>query len=132
MVSYQIAFDLEDNASQEFLLKVIAALPSGGGAAASSPTSKPDSSSSAAASASADAMDTSDDEKKPLMDSDSVVLVDTPEQDAFNKIAQILSGELTIKLNLQFLHRNNNTDLLILKNTKVCLKAYYFNGKAFS
>ena len=39
--------------------------------------------------------------------------------EAFKKIRSILSGEETIRLNLEFLYRNNNTDLLILKNTKV-------------
>lgn len=32
---------------------------------------------------------------------------------------KILSGEMAIELHLQFLIRNNNTDLMILKNTKV-------------
>lgn len=34
---------------------------------------------------------------------------------------KILSGEMAIELHLQFLIRNNNTDLMILKNTKVKL-----------
>lgn len=34
---------------------------------------------------------------------------------------KILSGEMAIELHLQFLIRNNNTDLMILKNTKVSL-----------
>lgn len=32
---------------------------------------------------------------------------------------KILSGEMAIELHLQFLIRNNNTDLMILKSTKV-------------
>lgn len=36
-----------------------------------------------------------------------------------DKVHSILSGEMSIKLHLEFLYRNNNTDLLILKNTKV-------------
>lgn len=40
---------------------------------------------------------------------------DTP----FQKIKSILSGEESIRLHLEFLYRNNHTDLLILKNTKV-------------
>lgn len=35
------------------------------------------------------------------------------------KMIKILSGEMAIELHLQFLIRNNNTDLMILKNTKV-------------
>ncbi|KAL7991133.1 hypothetical protein Chor_014563, partial [Crotalus horridus] len=34
------------------------------------------------------------------------------------KMIKILSGEMAIELHLQFLIRNNNTDLMILKNTK--------------
>ena len=42
-----------------------------------------------------------------------------PHAEAFAKIRTVLSGELSIKLKLEFLLRNNHTDLLILKNTKV-------------
>lgn len=35
------------------------------------------------------------------------------------KMIKILSGEMAIELHLQFLIRNNNTDLMILKSTKV-------------
>lgn len=35
------------------------------------------------------------------------------------KLRSIMSGELTVKLHLEFLFRNNRADLLILKNTKV-------------
>lgn len=38
---------------------------------------------------------------------------------------KILSGEMAIELHLQFLIRNNNTDLMILKNTKVMLASIY-------
>lgn len=54
------------------------------------------------------------------MDIDS----EPPVQD-FNErnkmIRNILSGELTIQLYLQFLHRNNHADLAILKTTRGCL-----------
>lgn len=44
----------------------------------------------------------------------------TPEpKDQTLKMIKILSGEMAIELHLQFLIRNNNTDLMILKNTKV-------------
>ena len=38
-----------------------------------------------------------------------------------DKLASILSGEKPIYLNLQFLIRNDKTDPLILKQTKVCM-----------
>ncbi|MEQ2290355.1 26S proteasome non-ATPase regulatory subunit 1 [Ameca splendens] len=46
--------------------------------------------------------------------------VETKEEpkDQNAKMIKILSGEMTIELHLQFLIRNNNTDLMILKNTK--------------
>ena len=40
-------------------------------------------------------------------------------QDRLTKLVTILGGETTIDLHLQFLIRNNKTDMLILKNTKV-------------
>jgi len=40
-------------------------------------------------------------------------------QERLTKLLTILSGDMTIDLHLQFLIRNNKTDLLILKNTKV-------------
>lgn len=40
-------------------------------------------------------------------------------KDQISKMIKILSGEMAIELHLQFLIRNNNTDLMILKNTKV-------------
>jgi 26S proteasome regulatory subunit N2 len=38
-----------------------------------------------------------------------------------DKIRHILTGELSVKLYLEFLYRNNKADLLILKNTKNAL-----------
>jgi hypothetical protein len=37
----------------------------------------------------------------------------------FDDLERILSGSVTIRLYLECLYRNNRTDLLILKNTKV-------------
>lgn len=61
-----------------------------------------------------DAMDT--DEKKPL-------LAETSADTCFSQIQKILSGEISIKLKLEFLHRNNHTDLLILNNSKKSLES---------
>lgn len=41
---------------------------------------------------------------------------------------KILSGEMAIELHLQFLIRNNNTDLMILKNTKVKVGRFKTEG----
>ncbi|SAM01373.1 hypothetical protein [Absidia glauca] len=76
LMAYQIAFDLEEIATQDFLSKVASNLP-----------------------------------------------VQEDVNDPFKKIASILSGEESIRLYLEFLYRNNHTDLMILKNTKGALES---------
>ncbi|GAA5797348.1 armadillo-type protein [Helicostylum pulchrum] len=91
LMAYQISFDLEENATQEFLSKVSQELPV-------EPVVTEESTGST-------------EEAKPKND--------TP----FQKIKSILSGEESIRLHLEFLYRNNHTDLLILKNTKNALES---------
>jgi 26S proteasome regulatory subunit N2 len=86
LIAYQIAFDIEENATQEYLQKVLNQLPE----------SK---------------------KEETEMETDDKM----SGSDALSKMKTILSGELTIKLYLEFLYRNNHTDLLILKNTKTAL-----------
>lgn len=90
MIAFQIAFDIEENATQEYLQKVLNGLPV---------PIKP----------AEGAMETDDAKALP------------PADDALAKIRTIVSGELSVKLYLEFLHRNNHADLLILKNTKNAL-----------
>lgn len=40
-------------------------------------------------------------------------------KDIYDKLRTILTGKESVKLYREFLKRNNQTDLLILKNTKV-------------
>ncbi|KAI9004255.1 26S proteasome non-ATPase regulatory subunit 1 [Gaertneriomyces semiglobifer] len=103
LMAYQIAFDLEENATQDFLGKVSAGLPE-----ESSPTSAPE----------PNAMET-DDENQTLLASSSPSAGDGK----FGKIKKILSGEFSIQLHLEFLARNNHADLLILKTSKDSLEA---------
>ncbi|KAG0240325.1 proteasome regulatory particle base subunit [Actinomortierella wolfii] len=77
LMAYQLAFDLESNATQKFRNKVANALPT----------------------------------------------TDSNAQEKYDRIRSILSGKETIKLHLEFLYRNNKTDMLILKNTKNALDA---------
>lgn len=54
----------------------------------------------------------------------SVLVGKTPEvspepKDQTLKMIKILSGEMAIELHLQFLIRNNNTDLMILKTQRM-------------
>ena len=46
-----------------------------------------------------------------------IVLQETKE--IYDKIREILAGQESVKLYLEFLKRNNKTDMLILKHTKV-------------
>lgn len=98
LMAYQISFDLEENATQEFLSKVSQDLP----VEAIVEEAEPESSAAATA--------TGESEKRKNL---------TP----FQKIKSILSGEESIRLHLEFLYRNNHTDLLILKNTKNALES---------
>ncbi|KAI7851623.1 armadillo-type protein [Circinella umbellata] len=93
-MAYQIAFDLEENATQDFLLRVSKELPQ--------PETPP---------------------KEEGAEEDAEEPALSEKDEAFKKIRSILSGEETIRLNLEFLYRNNNTDLLILKNTKNALES---------
>lgn len=76
--AYQIGFDLADTATQEFLGKVIEALPQ----------------------------------------TEAQEGVET-EASALQALKEILSGEKSIRLYLEFLSKNNHSDLLLLKNIKV-------------
>ncbi|KAJ3119649.1 proteasome regulatory particle base subunit [Nowakowskiella sp. JEL0407] len=101
LMAYQIAFDLEENATQEFLSKLKSELPGDEREAVPMET---------------DAMVT-DEAAQPLL----------PANDAskpiFQKIQKILKGEISIRLNLEFLFKNNRADLLILKNIKNALES---------
>jgi 26S proteasome regulatory subunit N2 len=76
--AYQIGFDLADTATQEFLGKVIEALP--------------------------------ETEEQEGVESEASTL---------QALKEILSGEKSIRLYLEFLSKNNHSDLLLLKNIKV-------------
>lgn len=106
LMAYQIAFDLYESATQQFLTRVLQALRTlggggGGGTAAAPPAAvEPGDASTEAPAA--------DEDASPTGGHASQV----------DKLATILSGEVTIGLHLQFLIRSNHTDLLILKQTK--------------
>ncbi|CAI4214512.1 unnamed protein product [Parascedosporium putredinis] len=112
--AYQIAFDLYDNSTQEFLGKVIKSLPSG------EVKPKPNQ---------ASVVDEAAAESEPLLsedaqDSSSADVEDLPENlaKAYKNIRSILTGSKTIQLNLEFLYRNNHTDLSILNKVRDSLE----------
>lgn len=112
--AYQIAFDLYDNSTQEFLGKVLKSLPTG------EVKAKPEA--SAANGESAEAA-----ESEPLLADnaqDDQAGEDLPEDVAkvYRNIRSILTGSKTIQLNLEFLYRNNHTDLSILNKVRDSLE----------
>ncbi|XDB47489.1 hypothetical protein AB1E18_001087 [Capra hircus] len=115
LMAYQICFDLYESASQQFLSSVIQNLRTVGTPLASVPGST-NTGTVPGSERESDSMET---EEK----TGSVLVGKTPEvspepKDQTLKMIKILSGEMAIELHLQFLIRNNNTDLMILKNTK--------------
>ncbi|KAI1764684.1 26S proteasome regulatory complex, non-ATPase subcomplex, Rpn2/Psmd1 subunit [Hypoxylon sp. FL1150] len=107
-IAYQFAFDLYDNGTQEFLGKVISGLPKG-----DRPTGKQD--------------DQPAGESEPLLGDEGKAADDSEEVDekkavVYKNIRSILDGTKTIKLNLEFLYRNNHTDLSILNKVRDSLE----------
>lgn len=103
-IAYQIAFDLYDNGTQEFLAKVIKSLPRKQEQKAAEDSQETD---------------------KLLDDSNegtSTEDVSEEELKIFDRIRNILDGSETIKLNLEFLYRNNHTDLNILNKVRDSLE----------
>ncbi|KAK0725231.1 armadillo-type protein [Lasiosphaeris hirsuta] len=105
-IAYQIAFDLYDNGTQEFLSKVIKSLPSG------EAPKKPEAAEEGAA------------ESEPLLQDQETSEEELPKETAkaYRNIRSILDGSKAIKLNLEFLYRNNHTDLSILNKVRDSLE----------
>lgn len=108
-IAYQIAFDLYDNGTQEFLGKVLSSLPSGESPKKEDETEGGD----------------KQEESESLLQNQQ----DTPEDElsagdakAYRNIRSILDGSKTIRLNLEFLYRNNHTDLSILNKVRDSLE----------
>ncbi|XP_069105242.1 26S proteasome non-ATPase regulatory subunit 1-like [Argopecten irradians] len=117
LMAYQIAFDLYDSATQQFLQRV------GNGLRTSGPV---------AGTEKGRIVTTVSDAKEEEKDGDSGEIqigkvepeseAEVKVQDNMMKLKNILSGDITINLHLQFLIRNNKTDMLILKNTKEAVR----------
>uniref|UniRef100_A0A670ZMA4 26S proteasome non-ATPase regulatory subunit 1 n=1 Tax=Pseudonaja textilis TaxID=8673 RepID=A0A670ZMA4_PSETE len=111
LMAYQICFDLYESASQQFLSSVIQNLRSVGTPIASVPGST-NTGTVPGSEKEGEMMETEEKKGSP------VASVNPGTKDQIPKMIKILSGEMAIELHLQFLIRNNNTDLMILKNTK--------------
>lgn len=139
LMGYQIAFDLYESATQQFLTHVLQALRSTAPIpTALSSTYKPQGTSDdAAADKTGDktATDKAADEpmgeeeapeaaekKVPERTLDSLNASEKSHQQNIEKLIQILSGEISIDLQLQFLIRSNHADLQILRATKEAVR----------
>ena len=128
LMAYQIAFDLYESATQQFVNKVLnavrktAPIPSAVMKqkevkeieAKPEEEEKMDTDEPAADSAASEAA--SDEVKEKKLDDLSAE--EKAQQNTIEKLTTILSGEKSIYCHLQFLIRNDKTDMLILKQTK--------------
>ena len=126
-IAYQIAFDLYDNSTQGFLKKVREELPQPPAPATQNGDNAEDDqgensketdqllqSSTNGEEPSSSTDDSLSEKKEPM--SQEV-------QKAFESIGTILQGTKTIELDLEFLYRNNHTDMAILNKIKDSLEA---------
>ncbi|XP_015281393.1 PREDICTED: 26S proteasome non-ATPase regulatory subunit 1 [Gekko japonicus] len=117
LMAYQICFDLYESASQQFLSSVIQNLRTVGTPIASVPGST-NTGTVPGVEKEGDTMETEEKAGSPVAAAKSAQSGNPESKDQIPKMIKILSGEMAIELHLQFLIRNNNTDLMILKNTK--------------
>jgi len=118
LMAYQIAFDLYESATQNFLTRVLnelkrtqkAFLPAALTAPAAAEANKPGTSSDVA-------MEVEESEGAEAAPVDSKPVTEEAKKH-WEQLIQILSGETSIALQLQFLVRSNKTDMAILKQTK--------------
>ncbi|KAL8915739.1 MAG: hypothetical protein Q9172_006715 [Xanthocarpia lactea] len=135
-IAYQIAFDLYDNSTQEFLKKVREELPNTSEAEPAQPADSEEQMQEGATEAKE-----SEQLLKELNDSAGVPAATSeggrsegapdkkeetlsPEgQKAFDSVREILSGTKTIELGLEFLFRSNRTDMAVLNKIRDSLEA---------
>jgi len=136
LMAYQIAFDLYESATQNFLSRVLQAIrltapiPDLVGPTPKKPETEKketktdevmetdDAAVQLAAAVKESEATPSTSAVAEVPSKESLSVNDRTRQDRLEKLAVILSGETTIELELQFLIRNNHTDMLILKQTK--------------
>ncbi|KAG0645692.1 26S proteasome regulatory subunit rpn2 [Hyphodiscus hymeniophilus] len=113
-IAYQIAFDLYDNGTQEFLAKVIKTLP----AKVEDIPAENENETEIPAPETAQLLSESKDRAAPPFEEKYI----DKQLEIFDKIRKILDGSETIRLNLEFLYRNNHTDLSILNKVRDSLE----------
>lgn len=129
LMGYQIAFDLYESATQQFLGQVLQALRS----TAPIPSKLASTYKPQGTEASDDKKESGEEHKEadeelksddgaPERDLDSLTAQEKSHQENIEKLIQILSGEVSIDLQLQFLIRSNHADLQILRATKEAVR----------
>lgn len=136
LMAYQIAFDLYESATQQFLGRVLQALRATApipGALLVKPVVKPAAAATTAAKTAEDTTETTNmetdegtaapnGEEKAQRSVESLNAEEREQQERVDALSSILGGEVSIDLHLQFLIRSNHTDMLILKNTKDAIR----------
>ncbi|XP_058443790.1 26S proteasome non-ATPase regulatory subunit 1 [Malaya genurostris] len=124
LMAYQIAFDLYESATQQFLGQVLQALK----ATAPVPSAlisnlKPQGTTAAAQpEVKQEPKESEDGDVKVERTVESLNEAEKTHQTNIEKLASILSGEVSIDLQLQFLIRSNHADLQILRATKEAVR----------
>jgi 26S proteasome regulatory subunit N2 len=130
LMAYQLGLDLYENANQQFLLKVKTLLkalvtvtqPMEIGATADAEmkdSTATDSAKDATSATSRSEAVVSPDEVKPKVNDEIKANID--------RLLTILNGEITIGTNMQFLIKNNHSDLLILRTIKVFINNWAYH-----
>merc|ERR1719474_2512679 len=109
MMAYQIAFDMYESATQQFLSRVLSAIRK-------TAPGVEDETLKAGEEKMED--DSSEEKKAEVAPKKELTGEEAELQSKVDKLTSILSGKKPIYLNLQFLIRNDHTDPLILKQTK--------------
>ena len=131
-IAYQIAFDMYDNSTQEFLKKVREripqALPVKKDAPTEPATDRIEEDNDQTAQESTQLLQELNDsageqDSSSLNPAEEWERLSKEDQQAFESIGDILTGKKTIELNLEFLYRNNRTDKHILNKLKDSLEA---------
>ncbi|XP_039296978.1 26S proteasome non-ATPase regulatory subunit 1 isoform X2 [Nilaparvata lugens] len=128
LMAYQIAFDMYESATQQFLGRVLQNLCAANPLLTTTPivpklpTSDGASTSSAVTVAAPVPVEEPVIEAPPPRDVNSLTEEEKLLQTRVQNLSRILSGEVSIDLHLQFLIRSNHTDMLILKNTKDAIR----------
>ncbi|XP_030370099.1 26S proteasome non-ATPase regulatory subunit 1 [Scaptodrosophila lebanonensis] len=128
LMAYQIAFDLYESATQEFLGNVLQALKDTAPIPTALPsTFKPQGTNETAAKsddekAKEDSKEDKEGDAKIERTIESLNDMEKLHQKNIEKLISILSGEVSIDLQLQFLIRSNHADLQILRGTKEAVR----------